>query len=106
MTIIEENRTRITIENYRPVSNLSYILKIIECIVWKQLVKYTAKSSNIEQFQSTYRKGHSTETTLLNLKRDFLNAIDNKKVVCLALLDLSTVFDMVNHCLLLNRLKY
>ena len=43
---------------------------------------------------------------LLKVKTDFLDAIDNRKVVCLVLLDLSTAFDMVNHSLLLNWLKY
>ena len=40
------------------------------------------------------------------MKADILQAMDNQRVVCLILLDLSTVFDMVNHQLLLNRLKY
>ena len=87
------------------MSNLSYILKIIEHIVCNQLVEYTAKSSNVKQFQLAYRKRHSAEAMLLKVKTDFLNAIDNRKVVCLVLLDLSTAFDMVNHSLLLNRLK-
>ena len=37
---------------------------------------------------------------------DFLDAIDNRKVGCLVLLDVSTAFNMVKHSLLLNRLKY
>ena len=42
----------------------------------------------------------------LKVKTDFLDATDNRKVLCLVLLDLSATFDMVNHSLLLNRLKY
>ena len=93
------------LKNYRPVSNQSYISKIIEHVVCNQLVEYTAKSSNFEQFQLAYRKGHSTETTLLKVKMDFL-VTDNRKVICLVLLNLSAIFDVDNHSLLLNMLKY
>ena len=81
------------------------IIDIIECIVCNQLVGYAVKSSHFKQFQMVYWMGHSTETMLLKVKMDFLNAIDNRKIVCLVLLALSTMFNTVNHCLLLNRLK-
>ena len=49
---------------------------------------------------------HSTETTLLKVKTDILNAVDNTDAICLGLLDFSTAVDTVNHSLLLNRLKF
>ena len=49
---------------------------------------------------------NSTETVLLKVKTDILNAIDNTEVMCLALLDLSAAFHAVNHRLFLNRLKF
>ena len=55
--------------------------------------------------QSTYRVGHSTEIALIKVKADILNAIDDKEVVCLVLLDLSVAFDTVDHQILLERLK-
>ena len=59
----------------------------------------------MEQMQSAYRAGHSTETALIKVKADILNAIDNKEVVYLVLLDLLAAFDTVNHRILLERLK-
>ena len=53
-----------------------------------------------------YWKGYSKETVLLKVKMGFLDAIDIRKVVCLVLLGLITTFDMVNHSLQLNMLKY
>ena len=61
---------------------------------------------NVEPMQLAYRPNYSTETALLCVKTDFLNAIDKKEVTCLVLLDLSATFDMVNHSILLHRLKY
>ena len=93
----------LTLCNHRPMSNLA---KIIERVVCDQLTLYTANSDKIEQLQSAYKQGHSMETAMLKLKTDFLDAIDQRKVVCLVLLDLSMAFDTVNHDYLLNHLKY
>ena len=94
------------LKNFRPVSNLSYLSKLIERVVCKQLTDFTAQSGNLEDYQSAYRQGHSTETALLKVKDDILAAIDNQEVMCLVLLDLSAAFDTVSHSLLLNRLQY
>ena len=50
--------------------------------------------------------GHSTESALLKVKSDLLHAMDNQKVTCLVLLDLSAPFDTVDHDLLLNQLHF
>ena len=58
----------------------------------------------MEPMQSAYRACHNTETALIKVKADILNAIDNKEV-CLVLLDLSAAFNTVDHQILLERLK-
>ena len=60
----------------------------------------------MEPQQSAYCKHHSTETALLKIQTDILDAMDNKLATCLDLLDLSTAFNTVPHCELINRLKY
>ena len=92
-------------KNYRPVSNLQYIGKLIERAVNIQLNDHITTNNLMEPMQSAYRVGHSTETALIKVKADILNAIDNKEVVCLVLLDLSAAFNTVNHQILLERLK-
>ena len=92
--------------NYRPVSNLPYLGKIIERAVCNQTTEYKSKIGMAEQYQSAYKAAHSTETTLLKVKMDILAAIDQKDAMCLILLDLSAAFDMVNHEMLLNHLKF
>ena len=58
-----------------------------------------------ESFQSAYRAGHSTETALLRVHHDIVNAVDQKKGVFLVLLDLSAAFDTVDHDILLDFLR-
>ena len=93
-------------KNYTPISNLSYISKVIEWAVCNQLTRYVETTGKLEECQSAYRDGQSTETVLLKVKTDFLNIIDDKGVMCLVLLDLSAAFDTVTHDILLNRLKH
>ena len=92
-------------KNYRPVSNLQFIGKLIERAVNNQLQEHITSNNIMEPMQSAYRAGHSTETALIKVKADLLNAIDKKEVVCLVLLDLSLAFNTVDHQILLDRLK-
>ena len=94
------------LKNYRPVSNLSYLSKIVERAIRTQLMQLAEATGNVEPYQLAYRRGHSTETALLKVKTNLLEAMDNKKGTCMVLLDLSMAFDMVSHDLLLNWLKY
>ena len=51
----------------------------------------------MEKMQSAYRENHNTKTAVLKVKSDILKSIDNQKVTCLILLDLSAAFDTVDH---------
>ena len=75
-------------------------------MVCNQITQYTGPTGIAGKFQSAYGAFHSTETTLIKVKDDILRAMDNQKVTCLILLDLSAAFDTVSHSLLLNRLRH
>ncbi len=94
------------LKNYRPVSNLSFLSKLIEKIVANQFVSHLIHNKLMDPLQSAYKKGHSTETALLKVQNDILIDVDNKNVAMLVMLDLSAAFDTIDHRVLLNRLKY
>lgn len=92
-------------QNYRPVSNLSYVSKLLEKTVFNQITSYL-NTNNLQPInQSAYRKCHSVETALLKVKNDILLNMDEQKVTLLVLLDLSAAFDTIDHGILIRRLK-
>ena len=91
--------------NYRPISNLNTISKVIERLVFARLRPHLMQSDNFSRFQSAYRSGHSTETALLHILNSVYGAIDKKQLTVLVGLDISATFDTVNHPLLLRRLN-
>ena len=91
-------------KNFRPVSNLCYLSKLLETVVQKQLQQFLDEHDAMPTHQSAYRKYHSTETALLKLFNDLLVATDRGHVSGLCLLDLTAAFDIVDHDLLLSRL--
>jgi len=93
------------LKNYRPVSNIPFISKVIERVVTKQLTNYICEYNLGDRSQSAYKCGHSTETALLKVKSDIDMALDNGDGVILVLLDLSAAFDTVDHLILYNRLE-
>jgi hypothetical protein len=57
------------------------------------------------EYQSAYRKNHSTETALLNVQNDILLSMDRQEVTRLVLIDLSAAFDTIDHAILLETLE-
>ena len=93
------------VKSYRPISNLTFISKVIERIVASQLTGYLQMNRLLPDHQSAYRQAHSTETALLKIFSDILDAADSAQVTLLGLLDLSAAFDTVDHDILLTRLQ-
>ena len=92
--------------NYRPISNLQTISKIVERVFMSRLVDHVKQSPNYNRFQSAYRRGHSTETALLRLLNDVYCAADNGFRTMLLQLDLSAAFDTIDTSTLLRRLRH
>ena len=92
-------------KNYRPISNLPFLSKVLERIVAKQLNEHLDATGLHEVRQSAYRANHSTETALLRVYNDALVALDNGNHMLLIMLDLSAAFDTLDHTILLNRLS-
>ena len=103
--ILKKSGLERELKNYRPVSNLAYISKLIEKTVTSQINQHCEKHNLDEPLQSAYRKYHSTESALLKVHNDMLMMKDQGKVVLLTLLDLSAAFDTVNHDILITRLQ-
>ncbi|GFR73367.1 reverse transcriptase-like protein [Elysia marginata] len=104
--IKKPNLDKNILKNYRPVSNITIISKVIEKVVSQRLRDYLNSSNLDTKFQSAYKKEHSTETTLLEVLYDALRAADAKQPTLLVLLDLSAAFDTIDHELLLSILDY
>ena len=92
-------------KSFCPVSNLSYISKLVERFAADQLVDHVSQNGLSEKFQSAYRASHSTETALTWVRNDILLNMDSQRSTCLVLLDLSAAFDMLDHVTLLNQLE-
>ena len=104
-TIKKQDIDKESVSNYRPISNLPFISKLIEKTVSKQLHNHQRINNLCEKLQSAYKEGHSTETALVKVHNDISLALDKNKSVILVLLDLSAAFDTVDHDILIKRLE-
>ena len=86
------------LKNYRPISNLPFLSKILEKVVLHKLLSHLQENN----LSNPYRAGHSTESILLRIVHDILSALDNDNISVLLLLDL---FDTTDHQILLSRLN-
>jgi hypothetical protein len=90
--------------NYRPISNIRFLAKVLEKVVAHQLHEYIDLNHLDNPRQSAYKKNYSTETALLSLQNDISRALDDKKATFLLSLDLSAAFDTLDHAILTERL--
>lgn len=93
-------------KNYRPISNLAFLGKVIERCAMKQFVSYLDSNDLFASSQSAYRQHHSIETALTRVYNDILMDLDKQGgETVLVLLDLSAAFDTIDHTVFINRLR-
>ena len=94
------------LKNYRPVSNILYLSKMIEREVLIQCNEHLDLIGAHTANQSGYKPKHSCETLLLRVINDIMVNIDNSLGTIMLLLDLSAAFDTVDHAVLLDILWF
>ena len=102
-SVIESNTDDVS--NYRPISNLNNISKILERLFLARLQPHLINLPHYNSLQSTYRSGHLNETALLILLNKARLLADLGESMLLVPLDLSAAFDTIDHSILLAPLR-
>ncbi|CAK1594935.1 unnamed protein product [Parnassius mnemosyne] len=91
--------------DYRPISILPFLSKILERLVQQQLNLFLNQNNLLNTFQSGFRPGHSTVTALVKITDDIRAGMENRQVTILTLLDFSNAFNTVDIDILLAVLR-
>ena len=92
-------------KNYCPISNLSFMAKLIEKAAQIQLMAHFTEHNLLPKHQNAYRKYFSTETAILNICDNIWTNMENSKLTSIICLDLNAAFDTVNHSILLEVMR-
>ena len=93
-------------KNYRPVSNLPAVSKLIEKAAIKQIQDHSDRNNTTPIHQSAYRINHSCETALLFLHNEILSSFEKQEITNLCAIDLSAAFDTVDHEIMRSTMEY
>ena len=92
-------------KSYRPVASLPILSKVLEKAVFLQVMDYMDSYQLLHPNHHGFRTGHSTTTCLIQLYDTWVEALDQGKYTGTCFLDLSAAFDIVDHSLLIEKLK-
>ena len=95
-----------TLNDYRAVSNLPILSKVVEKCMLEQLTTHYTYKDLMPDYQSAYRTSYSCETALVKLTSDILNAMEYQRATALVVLNLSAAFITVDHDILLEVLNH
>ena len=93
-----------SLKEYRPISNLSFVSKLVERVALDQLNDYLDANSLFCSAQSGYRPHHSCETLMVRMTDDIIGEMNQKNCIALLLLNLSAAFDTIDHQVLIDKL--
>lgn len=91
--------------NYRPISLISCIGKVMERVIFKHIYNYLHENNLIYKNQSGFLPGHSTVYQLIDIYNQICKAFDEKKSTCMVFCDIFKAFDRVWHKGLIFKLK-
>ena len=95
------------IENYRPISILPAISKILEKIAYNRLYKFLTDNNLLNTNQFGFRKGYSTDYAIIQSCDKIIDTLVRKEHIIIGIfLDLSKAFDTIDHKIIINKLSY
>lgn len=103
---LHKGDSKLIASNYRPVSLLSNIGKLLELLIHSRIQKFLDSKNAIFQNQFGFRKGHSTNHAIISLCEMIRNSLDNDGFSVGIFVDLKKAFDTVEHSILLNKLEH
>ena len=105
VTPIFKSGSVIDLGNYRPIAVISPFSKVLERMVYDQLIFFLERQNILFNYQFGFRKGYSTEYAILETMETLKTAIDENKITCGIFLDFSKAFDTINHHILLEKMN-
>ena len=102
---LHKKGSKLDMRNYRPVALLSPISKVLERLVFEQMYRHFHGNKIFHTNLHGYRKYRSTQTALITIYDRWVRSASRGKLSGAVLLDLSAAFDLVDHHLLLQKLK-
>ena len=103
--LLKKKGLPLELPNYRPVSNLTFLSKILEKAALNQINDHIEANNLLPPYQRAYRKYHGVETAMLRMYNDLLENIDEGKVTIVVMLDLSAAFDTIDIPILIRILQ-
>lgn len=104
ITLVYKKGDRTNPENYRPISNLCSIAKILEKALNNKIENFLTSSNLLSKKQYAHRKGYSTLDAQLELTEEIETAMDNSELMGVVLIDIKKkAYDSVNHTILKNK---
>ena len=98
--------SKLSTANYRPISLLSNINKIIEKLVFSRVLAFLEKNNIIYEKQFGFRPKHSTSHALVNIVDTISNSLDKGKIAAGVFVDFQKAFDTVDHSILISKLNH